>query len=182
MQLNDILEENSIKAISDKTKISEENLEYLFASDFDALNKVKTLGFISILEREYKADLSAVKTQAVEYYGDSRDSNLFPIGQPVMDEERSRPKGLIIFILLLLVASSWYFFTQFDKKHLNDLIPFMDEKTIESPVSSDKNALNPLKINEETIAQDVVTPAIESQKTQEDNGTAKNSVDKIKKV
>ncbi len=188
MQLNDILEENSIKAISDKTKISEENLEYLFASDFDALNKVKTLGFISILEREYKADLSAVKTQAVEYYGDSRDSNLFPIGQPVMDEERSRPKGLIIFILLLLVASSWYFFTQFDKKHLNDLIPFMGDQTIESSVSSDEKI------------KDVVTPATESLKTKEDNESdavqdednstanatisfnAVNSVDKMKKV
>ncbi len=169
MQLNDILEENSVKAISDKTKISEENIEYLLASEFDALTKTKTLGFISILEREYKADLSAVKTQAVEYYGESRDSNLFPIGQPVMDEERSRPKGLIIFIFLLLGVSSWYFFTQFDKKYLNDLIPFMDEQTIESPVSSDENVLDALKINEETIEKDVVTPATESMKTEEDN-------------
>ena len=190
MQLNDILEENSIKAISDKTKISEENLEYLFALEFDALSKVKTLGFISIMEREYKADLSAVKTQALEYYGESRDSNLFPIGQPVMDEERSRPKGLIIFIFLLLGVSSWYFFTQFDKKHLNDLIPFMEEQTLESPVSSDENVVNTLKISEETIKKDVVTPATESQKTQEDNSTENttisfksvNSIDKMKKV
>ena len=201
MQLNDILEENSIKAISDKTKIPEENLEYLFASEFDALSRVKTLGFISILEREYKADLSAVKTQALDYYGESRESHLFPRGQPVMHEHRSKPKGLILFIFLLLGVSSWYFFTQFDKKHLNALIPFMHEQKIkEENVAADLSIDNTLKINEETIEKDVVTPATESLKTQkdnksdtvqeEDNSTAKatisfnsvNSVDKMKKV
>jgi len=173
MQLNDILEENSIKAISDKTKISEENLEYLLALEFDALSKVKTLGFISILEREYKADLSAVKTQAVEYYGQSRDEHLFPIGQPVLDEHRSQPKWLILFIFLLLGVSSWYFFTQFDKKHLNDLIPFMEDQTIDESVSNNANAVNTLKISEEIIKKDVVT---ESQKTEEDNSTAKVTI------
>ncbi|RLA70769.1 MAG: hypothetical protein DRG09_02295 [Epsilonproteobacteria bacterium] len=169
MQLNDILEENSVKAISDKTMISEENLEYLFASEFDALSKVKTLGFISILEREYSADLSAVKTQSLEHYGQSRESNLFPIGQPIMDEDRGRPTGLIIFIFLLLGVSSWYFFTQFDKKNLNDLIPFMHEKTIGSSMSSDENAVNALKISEKTIEKNVVTSATESMNTQKDN-------------
>ncbi len=166
MQLNDILEENSIKAISDKTKISEENLEYLLALDFDALSKVKTLGFISIMEREYNADLSALKAQAVEYYGQGGEQNLFPIGQAVVDEHRSQPKWLIIFILLLLGVSSWYFFTQFDKKHFNDLIPFMENQTIDKSVSNNENAVNTLKISEETIKKDVVT---ESQKTEEEN-------------
>ncbi len=201
MQLNDILEENSIKAISDKTKIPEENLEYLFALEFDALSRVKTLGFISILEREYKADLSAVKTQAMDYYGKSRESHLFPIGQPVMDEHRSKPKVLIIFIFLLLGVSSWYFFTQFDKKHLNDLIPFMDDQTIkEENVAADLSIDNTLKISEETIEKNIVTPATENLKTQkdnesdavqeEDNSTANAtisfnsviSIDKMKKV
>jgi len=60
MQLNEILEENTIKGISQKTKISENNLENLLAANFAALKKIKTLGFISILEREYKADLSVL--------------------------------------------------------------------------------------------------------------------------
>ena len=136
MQLNDILEENSIKAISDRTKIPEENLEYLIGLEFDTLTRVKALGFISILEREYNADLSALREQAVEYYGQSRPEHLFPIGQPIIDEHGSKPKGLIIFIILLLVFSSWYFFTQFDKKNLNDLIPFMGEQKMESGMES----------------------------------------------
>ena len=205
MQLNDILEENSVKAISDKTKISEENLEYLIASEFDALTKIKTFGFISILEREYNADLGAVREKAEDYYGQSRAGHLFPIGQPVMDEHRSKPKVLIIFILILLGVSSWYFFTQFDKKHLNELIPFMDKQTIESFIGSDKeikeenvgvelnidNTVAPTpETSPETIVKDVVTPVSESDAVQEDNSTQNatisllpvNSVDKMKKV
>jgi len=33
-----------------------------------------------------------------------------------------------------LAYASWYFFTQFDKKHLSELIPFMDEQMIETVV------------------------------------------------
>ena len=205
MQLNDILEENSVKAISDKTKIAEENLEYLIASEFDALTKIKTLGFISILEREYTADLGTLREKAEEHYGQSRAGHLFPIGQPVMDDHRAKPKGLIIFILILLGVSSWYFFTQFDKKNLNELIPFIDEQTIESFIGNDKvikeekvaaelkieNTVAPTrKTSPETIAKDVVTPVSESDEVQEDNSTQSetisllpvNSVYKMKKV
>ena len=68
MQLNEILEENTIKSISQKTKISEENLENLLAANFDALKKIKALGFISILEREYNTDLSALKANQNCFY------------------------------------------------------------------------------------------------------------------
>lgn len=138
MQLNDILEENSIKAISDKTKIPEENLEYLIESDFDALTKVKTLGFISILEREYKADLGEVRNQALEYYGQGAEQHLFPMGKPISNEHKSKSSGLFIFVVILLGFSTWYFFTQFDKKHLNTLIPFVDEETIAGFIGSDE--------------------------------------------
>ncbi len=126
MQLNDILEENTMQSIADKTKISEENLDCLVALEFDALTKVKTFGFLSILEREYKADLSALKSQAEEYYGEKKEDHLFPIGQPILYEHRSKPRLFILFVLLLLGASSWYFFTQFDKKNLNNLLPFIE--------------------------------------------------------
>ncbi|HIQ46130.1 MAG TPA: hypothetical protein EYH57_00765 [Sulfurovum sp.] len=179
MQLNDILEENSIQAISAKTKIPEENLEYLIASEFDALTKVKTLGFISILEREYKADLSVLRASAEEYYGQSVEAHLFPIGQPIADEHKSKPKLLILFILLLLGVSSWYFFTQFDKKNLNELIPFIDEETIESfmgnkEVIIDENITlksDHLKIEEKSVAQTLRPEISESKNIVEENAS-----------
>ncbi len=67
MQLNEILEENSVKTISQKTKILESNLESLFAGKFDTLQKTRALGFIAIIEREYNADLSRLREEALEY-------------------------------------------------------------------------------------------------------------------
>ncbi len=142
MQLNEILEENSITAISKKTNISEENIEALLASDFDKLKKVKTFGFISILEREYKADLSALKEQALSHYAETADEDSIAMGLPIMEEKKGKSKLFIVFVLLLLGYASWYFFTQLDKKQLSGLLPFSEEKSSQSivPKEADNNA------------------------------------------
>lgn len=141
MQLNEILEENSVKTISQKTKISESNLEALFAENFDNLLKTKALGFIAIIEREYHADLSDMREKALEYYSVHREENSYGTMHHYLDEEKKgKSKLLILIILGLLVYASWYFLTQFDKKNLSGLIPFIDEETIEKFVgSSDLN-------------------------------------------
>ena len=54
MQLNELLENNDIKDISKKTKISESALEAIFANEFCYLKRAQCMGFISIIEREYK--------------------------------------------------------------------------------------------------------------------------------
>ena len=51
MQLNDIIEKNTIKDIGLKTNIAQENLEKLINKEFEHLDKLKTMGFISIIER-----------------------------------------------------------------------------------------------------------------------------------
>jgi len=132
MQLNDILEENSVKAISAKTKISEENLENLFNKNFETLKKVKALGFISILEREYGADLANLRQDAYEYYGDRTEDQSIALGLQPSEEKKGTSKFLIFLIVLLLGASSWYFLTQIDKKNVSEFLPFLDESTIDS--------------------------------------------------
>ncbi len=142
MQLNEILEENSVKAISKRTNIAEDNIEALLAGDFDKLKKVKTLGFISILEREYKADLSALKEQALSYYTEYNDVENIAFGLAPMEEKKGKSKLFLLFVLLLLGYASWYFFTQFDKKQLSGLLPFSEEKISQMPTSDevDENA------------------------------------------
>jgi len=169
MQLNDILEEHSIKAISKKTNISEENLEYLVAADFDALKKVKTLGFISIIEREYHADLAKLREQALEHYGATQEVTGITLGRPVVEEKKGRSKFLLFFVLLLLGYASWYFFTQFDKKHLRELIPFMDEQMIESFVGDKDNNTTDEVVEDLSIAKVIVS---NSQTEAEDKETA----------
>ena len=171
MQLNEILEENSIKGISQKTKISEENLENLLAKKFDSLIKTKTLGFISILEREYKADLSALRNEALEYYESHKEEHAFSVTAPMEEDKKGRSKLFLVFVLALLGYASWYFFTQFDKKHLSGLIPFknehieetiaieeketisVEELTIESAVANNTNTVTEETIQENSIQE-----------------------------
>jgi len=152
MQLNEILEENSVKAISKRTNIAEDNIELLLAGDFDKLKKVKTLGFISILEREYKADLNPLREQALSHYAEYNEAESVTLGLPIMEEKKGRSKVFLLFILLLLGYASWYFFTQFDKKQLSDLLPFGEEKT--SQVTIPKEANN----NAELSIENVIAP------------------------
>ena len=135
MQLNDILEENSIKTISQKTKVSEENLENLFAKNFESLKKVKALGFISILEREYTADLTLLRDAAHEFYADQGEDKSNTLGIPITEEKKGKSKFFMLFVFSLLIYATWYFFTQFDKKYISEMIPFIDESMFESLIS-----------------------------------------------
>jgi len=156
MQLNEILEENTVKGISQKTKISEDNLENLLAANFHALKKIKTLGFISILEREYKADLSALREEALAYYSQEKDEHGFTVVLPTEEEKSGKSKLFLLVVLALLGYASWYFFTQFDKKHLSELIPFMDEQMIETTTIETDEMKEEITVEDLSIANVVV--------------------------
>ncbi len=142
MQLNEILEENTIRSISQKTNISEENLEALFAGEFDVLKKVKTMGFISIIEREYHADLKPLRDQAKAYYAEHDDESGIVLDAPVSERKKGKSKVMPFLVIVLLGAASWYFITQFDKEKLKGLIPFQTTKSgevLQSAVDDDPN-------------------------------------------
>jgi cytoskeletal protein RodZ len=130
MQLDEILEENSIKAISKKTNISEENLEVLFNGEFDVLKKVKTMGFISIIEREYHANLKLLREQAMEYYSKNSEVSGIVLDAPMVEKKRGGSVLLRFMVFILLGIASWYFITQFDKEKLKGLLLFNEEKTV----------------------------------------------------
>lgn len=152
MQLNEIFENHTIKEITKKTNISEKNLGYLLSLEFEKLQKIKVLGFISILEREYNANLSEFKEDALEYYASHNRASSIAVGVPHMDERRRGGKSLplVLLAILAIVVASWYFFTQFDKKHLQGLITFSEDEIVktslktETKLEDDKPAtLNP---------------------------------------
>ncbi len=113
MQLNEIIEGNTLQSISDKTRLSVENLEKLFAQDFGAFRKVQALGFISILEREYRADLSELREACYAYFADGsmQEPSGYPSGSaeqtpgnPSAISEMSMPRQYPSFVKPLLVG------------------------------------------------------------------------------
>jgi hypothetical protein len=143
MQLNEILETYTLKEICKKTNISEENLEALFAGEFDLLKKVKTMGFISIIEREYNVDLSPLREEALTYYKmHSEDNGVVLESTSVVEKKKGHSKLFTSTIMVLLGVASWYFVTQFDQKQLRGWLPFNEEKmvgSIQAEVDSDPN-------------------------------------------
>jgi len=181
MTLSDIREEHSIKAISKKTNISEENIEAIVAEEFSSLSKSKALGFISILEREYGAGLKALREKALAYYTEHQDSEeSVGIALPRIEEKKGRSKLFPLLMLGLLAYATWYFFTQFDKKTLGNMMPFSEEKSevikdITKPqeelkkITSEpneaslsiKNALKNIQIDATGVETDIVVANIE---------------------
>ncbi len=151
MQLNDILQEHTVKSISERTNISEENLEALFGKEFELLKRVKALGFISIIEREYGADLSALKKEAIGYYDTHREEESVVLDAPVIEKKKEKSKLMIVFVLLLLGAATWYFITQFDQSKLRDMLPFNEEKLV--PAVVDESAVKPELSIEKAITE-----------------------------
>lgn len=149
MQLNEILEKNSVKAISTKTNISEDNLELLIAERFAALPRAKTLGFFSIIEREYDADLTAIIEKAKKYYQTNNKEESISLGLPIL-EEKGRSPLFFLLILGLLAYASWYFFTKFDKKNISNMLPFTEDKVenislpVEDTIGKDLSISNAL--------------------------------------
>ena len=143
MQLNEILEENTVKAISTKTNIAENNIEALVEADFEKIKRVKTMGFISILEREYNADLSALKEQALEYYNAHNVDEKVTLGMPMAEEKKGRSKWFMLLVLFLIVYAIWYAFDNFDKKKLNAMLPFSEEKLSELIMPEKNSAEEP---------------------------------------
>ena len=137
MQLNELLEENSTKTISQRTNISEENIECLLNNDFGAIKRVKTLGFISILEGEYKVDLGKLREEALAFYNQEGEDESVTIGLPIVEKKSGRPKWVWLIVPILLGYASWFFFTQFDKSQLKSLLPFNEAKSISNFISGD---------------------------------------------
>ena len=170
MQLNDILEENSIKAISLKTKIPEEHLETLFANKFEALKRVKTMGFISIIEREYGAELKVLRTAAKTYYDEFQEDRGITLEVQMKPEKKGKSKLLLLAALLLLGVATWYFLTQFDQKHFNNLLEFIDQN---DTVLHEEESTNPsLKVEDLTISSVAMN---ESSTEQEKNVTSEEA-------
>jgi len=114
MQLNEVIEENSLATISKRTRISVENIEKLVNRDFSGMKRVKALGFISILEREFGIETDSLKTECIGYFSPYPDEE-FDAKLVVTIPEAHETRGgqfSKFFMLLLLIAigyGAWYF-------------------------------------------------------------------------
>ncbi len=95
------LNEIGAQKIHEQTHISGVHIKALIAQEFELMNSVQFLGFISILQREYKIDLSELKSKGLEYFSQiesslSEEKKLFLVPQ-------KKKNFIIVFIVLIIV-------------------------------------------------------------------------------
>lgn len=110
--MNDIsmLEELGLQEVSRKTHIEIKYLQWMLERKFDKLNRINTLGFIKILSREYRLDLSEWVEEFEAYWAENRQESA-PVERMYISSQRSSRRWPWVLILLLLgiVGAGWYF-------------------------------------------------------------------------
>lgn len=179
MQLNEIIEENSIATISKRTRISVENIEKLVKRDFSDMKRVKALGFISILEREFGIGLDTLKRECQEYFFSSPeeefDARLVLTVPGSGDHEGGRwaSKLLTLLVLFGVGYGAWYFMAGRESQN-NYSTTDNNTSLIGSIVNQAKSWLGDSSALDDTQASDTVTGVW----AKEDTETNKTAVEK----
>ncbi len=120
-----LLKEIGLKNVSNKTFINLQNLTHLLNKDFEKLHKTKALGFIQILERDFKVDLKELREDYLVYLnGGRRVSKKHTISKPSQkrntigkskhtspsSSQLESPKIKLGPIILLLLASGLLYY------------------------------------------------------------------------
>jgi len=144
MTLNELIDQDGIDSLSQATNISIENLGFLKDENFSKLSRVKALGFIHILEREYDLDLDDLIFKIKTYFED----NQLEVGNEVVvlakdSRDNSGFKFFNWLLILGLIYALWYFYNNgtFDKvlkENSNKEVSLNDSEALKSNVSEEE--------------------------------------------
>jgi hypothetical protein len=117
--------------IYEETHIPINYVQAIIYESFDGFSRVQFIGFISILEREYGEDLSALKAHGLEYFDEyhSNDSN-----KSVFVEKTKRKKINLFYILVAVIIflSTAYYTINSYGKNINTEIKVIESNTTDS--------------------------------------------------
>ncbi len=161
----DFFQNIDLKEVSKKTLIDKKDLNYIKNEEFDKLSKTKGLGFIKIIEREYKIDLSDKKDKFIEYlkeHGKESAKEFFiaPPKQPI----KILPK-LIVILLVLLIAAGIVYIVYLNTAYRSSSNQANIEK---NQIVKEAQAISGIDINE---SNDTNKEVAVSMAKQEDNGS-----------
>jgi hypothetical protein len=143
MLFNEIIDEHGIEAVASTTNISSVNLRYLYEEDFGRLNRVKALGFLLILEREYKdIDVSELREKIKKYYDEHRpvDDKVVMVAKDSVEEGGF--SFFKLFVILALLGGGYYLYTEGKLDSIMQNIQnkeefFDDEKALENNITEE---------------------------------------------
>ncbi|WP_294960708.1 hypothetical protein [Sulfurimonas sp.] len=96
--------------IHELTHIARHHVQAVLHETFDDMNKIQFLGFISILEREYGADLSDLKAKGQEFYA-GESPKLEPDTKVFVSSKKKKSYTLIYILVVVIIFAVAVSFT-----------------------------------------------------------------------
>ncbi len=168
------LKEIGAQKIYEDTHIALKYVQSVIHESFEGLNRVQFLGFVSILEREYRIDLGDLKADGITYF-DSINSKE-NINQGVFVSPKRTKKFGLVYIIIALVLFALVAFFSLENQDTSE-VRKLDDTAIESAQKTiePKETIKPLAVIEDTndtkladVNMSVITTPIEEEKVVEE--------------
>jgi len=162
-----VFEKYSIEEINKRTKISPISLRYIKNKEFNKIPRVKFIGFIRIIENEFKVDLSDLIKEYEEVTKNIKRENSEIKFEKV---KKTNDFSIIIFSIILITIGGYYLY-----KNINTSI----EKNYSVAVKVEKNLSDVMKNkqNDEIEQNKVIVKKIEKNITNtNDNNITENNL------
>ncbi len=104
-----ILKELGAQRIHKETHITKEYVQSIIHETFDGMNSVQFIGFISILEREYKLNLSDLKAKGEEYFKEDNAKSANEKKVFVVPKKKKSYAALYTSLVILIFLSFIYY-------------------------------------------------------------------------
>ncbi len=103
-----VLKQIGLQEVCKKTHIEVKQLEYMINNQYEKLNKINTIGFVKIISREYKIDLSDWLEGFYEYWYDNKAEEDAKKEKIFVRAKSERSyKRIVWFILLIFLISGF---------------------------------------------------------------------------
>jgi len=187
MQLNELIEIEGLESVSEKTNISIYNLNSLANKDFRELNRVKALGFVHILKREYNADTDELESSIRSYFEDNTPTDDEPV--LVKPDKLKQNKGFSKWIvIIILLGGVWYLYNSGNlSEFLNSSFKKNDNILNDNEALKSKNNTNENNIQDNVIINsdnnetkvEIKTPTVGSKENLDTNDSNKSKEIKV---
>lgn len=161
-----------MKEVAKKTLINLKDLEYLKNEEFDKLSKTKGLGFIKILEREYKVDLSDKKEKFLKYLKEEgKDTTKEFFIAPPKPPVKTFSKLIALMLISLIGVGILYIL------YLNSGYDTSTNQATssENRVIKEAQDISGIEINETNITEENAVESIQSDYSPVETNTSSNT-------
>ena len=157
-----VFEKYSIEEINKRTKISPISLKYIKNIEFNKIPRVKFIGFIRIIENEFKVDLSDLIKEYEEVIKHTKiDNNEIKFEKP----KKNNNFLITLFAIILIIIGGYYLYKTTNQ---NKTILLEQNYSILPEIETNLSKSNETKQNQ-TVAKEIEENLTENNTTTKEN-------------